>query len=97
MSSQEFALGLMKVLSTKHFPLQRPRRKVSLEVLLKAVSRFGCDTSQEDAYQTLNELKGKGLANTDPKILMREELATAEFEIWLTPLGRTELQKLLAT
>ena len=96
MSDPELQIGLMKLLSTKHFPLQRPRTKVKMDFLLKLLAKIGCETTVEPAYMNLNELKGKGYANTEPKILMKDEIATAEFELWLTPLGRTELQKRLA-
>ena len=35
-SNSELQLSLMKLLSTKHFPLQAPRRKVKLAMLVKA-------------------------------------------------------------
>lgn len=97
MSDPELQIGLMRLLGSKHFPLQRPRTKVKIDFLLKLLAKIGCETTVELAYMNLNELKGQGFANTEPKILMRDEIDTAEFEIWLTPLGRTELQKRLAS
>ena len=96
MSNAEVQLSLTKLLATKHFPLQKPRRKVKLEVLVKAVAKIGTAASSQEVFVNLNELKGRGHVNTEPKILLKEEAETAEFEIWLTPLGRTELKKKLA-
>ena len=64
--------------------------------LVQAMIKIGSEGSQEDIFGSLNMLKGRGLVNTNPKIMLREEVDTAEFEIWLTPLGRTELEKKLA-
>tara|TARA_B100000965_G_scaffold402221_1_gene427687 strand:- start:1392 stop:1682 length:291 start_codon:yes stop_codon:yes gene_type:complete len=96
MSNPELQLGLMKLLSTKHFPLQSPRRKVKLAQLEKAMEKIGSPTERGPLFENLCELKGRGYVNTIPKIILKEEAETAEFEVWLTPLGRTELQKKLA-
>ncbi len=95
MPKEEVQLGLMKLLSTKHFPLRAPRRSVKLEMLEKAMSKIGASTTSEELFANLVELKGRGYVNTIPKIILKEEALTAEFEVWLTPLGRTELQKKL--
>lgn len=95
MSKEEVQLGLMKLLSTKHFPLRAPRRSVKLEMLEKAMLKIGTATNPEELFANLVELKGRGYVNTIPKIILKEEAPTAEFEVWLTPLGRTELQKKL--
>jgi hypothetical protein len=95
MSKEEVQLGLMKLLSTKHFPLRAPRRSVKLEMLEKAMTKIGAATTSEELFANLVELKGRGYVNTIPKIILKEEAPTAEFEVWLTPLGRTELQKKL--
>lgn len=95
MSDPEVQLSLMKLLATKHFPLKGNRRKVKMDVLVTAVGKIGTATKPEVMFENLCELKGRGLVNTVPKIIMREEADTAEFEIWLTPLGRTELEKKL--
>ncbi len=92
MSDPELQLGIMKLLATKHFPLSKPRRSVKMAMLVKAMAKIGHPASQELIFENLNELKGRGYVNTDPKIMLREEVETAEFEIWLTPLGRTELK-----
>jgi hypothetical protein len=96
-SDPELQLGLMKLLATKHFPLQSPRPKLKLEKLLKALERvMGSPPDADTAFENLTELKGRGYVNTEPKIIMKDELDSVEFEIWLTPLGRTELGKKLA-
>ena len=95
MSNPEVQLGLMKLLSTKHFPLRAPRRMVKVGTLEKAMIKIGAATTSEELFNNLVELKGRGLVNTIPKIILREEALTAEFEVWLTPLGRSELQKKL--
>lgn len=95
MSNEDVQLGLMKLLSTKHFPLRAPRRSVKLEMLEKAMLKIGTATNSEELFANLVELKGRGYVNTIPKIILKEEAPTAEFEVWLTPLGRTELQKKL--
>lgn len=95
MSKEEVQLALMKLLSTKHFPLRAPRRSVKLEMLEKAMLKIGTATTTEELFANLVELKGRGHVNTIPKIILKEEAPTAEFEVWLTPLGRTELQKKL--
>lgn len=95
MSNKDLQLALMKLLSTKHFPLQAPRPKLKLEKVCKALERLGSTTDVGTAFENLNELKGRGFVNTEPKIILKDEIDTAEFEVWLTPLGRTELGKLL--
>lgn len=95
MSDQEVQLSLMKLLASKHFPLQSPRRKVKVDVLEKAVAKIGTPAPAGVLFENLVELKGRGYVNTIPKIILKEEVHEAEFEVWLTPLGRTELQKKL--
>ncbi len=97
MSDPDLQLNMMKLLSTKHFPLRAPRRKVKLDLLAKAVGKVagGDVTEITPLFDNLCELKGRGLVNTIPKIILREEADEAEFEIWLTPLGRTELERKL--
>lgn len=94
-SNSELQLSLMKLLSTKHFPLQAPRRKVKLDMLVKAMAKIGNACEGEALFENMIELKGRGYVNTVPKIILLEEASTAEFEVWLTPLGRTELMKQL--
>jgi len=64
-------------------------------MLEKAMLKIGTATNPEELFANLVELKGRGYVNTIPKIILKEEAPTAEFEVWLTPLGRTELQKKL--
>ncbi|MGE0709612.1 MAG: hypothetical protein AB7N76_23855 [Planctomycetota bacterium] len=96
MSDPALQLALMKLLSTKHFPLNSPRRKVKLDTLSKAMEKIGTPSALDPLFENLCELKGRGYVNTVPKIILKEESSTAEFEVWLTPLGRTELEKKLA-
>lgn len=95
MADSEIQLALMKLLASKHFPLLPPRRKVKVEVLEKAVAKIGTPTAGSQLFDELVELKGRGYVNTIPKIILKEEVQTAEFEVWLTPLGRSELEKKL--
>ncbi len=96
MADDAIQLSLMKILASKHFPLQAPRPKMKLAKLVAALSRLGTEASIDAAFVELCELKGKGWVNTDPKIILKDEVDTAEFEVWLTPLGRTELGKKLS-
>lgn len=95
MSDPELQLSLMKLLATKHFPLRAPRRKVKLAMLVKAMDKIGAPTEPMPLFDNLIELKGRGHVNTIPKIILKEESETAEFEVWLTPLGRSELSSRL--
>jgi hypothetical protein len=96
MSDPEVQIGLMKLLASKHFPLRAPRRKVNMVQLTKAMAKIGNPVDVTALFDNMVELKGRGYVNTIPKIIMRDEIETAEFEVWLTPLGRTELLKKLA-
>ncbi|MCO5171395.1 MAG: hypothetical protein M9894_34260 [Planctomycetes bacterium] len=96
MSQPELELALMKLLSMKHFPLKPPRPKLNVGKLAEALKRLGTETEVPPLFEALCTLKGRGLANTEPKIILKEEMTTALFEAWLTPLGSTELQKRLA-
>lgn len=87
--------SLLKLLCAK--PFQRdPRPKVTLAKLGKALERMEMSMSEQDLITTLQNAKGRGLANTLPKILMADEMATAEFQVWITPLGRQTLEQALA-
>lgn len=87
-------LALMRLLAMKHFPLKTPRPKVGIPKLTEALKRLGTDLPVDLVFEILCNLKGRGIANTEPKIIMKEEMHTAQFEVWLTPLGRTELERL---
>ena len=95
MSHETFNFNLMKLLTSKHFPLEPPRKKVKLGMLLKLLKKLGVEIEEETAFFELCQMKGTGVVNTNPKIIMKDEIDTAEFEIWLTPLGRTELVRQL--
>lgn len=94
--AKDLELGLMKLLAMKHFPLKPPRPKLTMGKVVEALKRLGTETTTPPAFEALCTLKGQGLANTEPKIIMKEEMETAQFEAWLTPLGRTELEKKLS-
>ena len=93
MSNPELQLGLMKLLSTKHFPLRSPRPTIKLEKLIAVLERIELTATKTELFDNMNELKGRGHVNTQPKIILKDEIEDAEFEVWLTPLGRTELAK----
>ena len=83
-SNPELQLALMKLLATKHFPLQQPRNSVKLAKLCMALGKILKEQVEAGvAFENLIELKGKGLVNTQPKIILKEEIETCEFEIWL--------------
>ncbi len=90
-------LEMMKLLSMKHFPLKPPRPKLTVQKMVDALKRLGTEAAVQAAFESLCTLKGQGLANTEPKIILKEEMTTATFEAWLTPLGRTELEKAIAS
>lgn len=96
MADENVQLALMKILASKHFPLQKPRPKLKMGKLVAALKRLDTDVGAEPTFVELCELKGKGWVNTEPKIILKDEMDTAEFEVWLTPLGRTELGKKLS-
>ena len=87
MSDPALQLNLMKLLSTKHFPLKDPRRKVKLDLLGKAVGKVagGQVPEMTALFDNLCELKGRGHVNTIPKIILKEEVDSVEFEICLPP------------
>lgn len=96
MAQPELELALMKLLALKHFPLKPPRPKLGMAKLQEALKRLGTTAEVQPLFEALCTLKGKGYANTEPKIIMKEEMTTAQFEAWLTPLGHTELEKRLS-
>jgi hypothetical protein len=96
MAQPELELALMKLLSMKHFPLKPPRPKLTMGKVVEALKRLNTETPVQPLFEALCTLKGRGLANTEPKIILKEEMTTASFEAWLTPLGHTELEKRLA-
>lgn len=87
-------MAFMRLLAMKHFPLKTPRPKVTVPKLTEALKRLGTEVPLPQAFETLCNLKGRGIANTEPKIILKEEMSSAQFEVWLTPLGRSELEKL---
>lgn len=92
-TAREVELPLLKMLAMKHFPLKPPRPKLTMAKVVEALKRLQAETDLPTAFEALCTLKGQGLANTEPKIILRDEIESATFEAWLTPLGRTELEK----
>jgi hypothetical protein len=91
----EIETELLKLLSTKHFT-KTPRPKVGLNKLAEALTRLGVTGVSPGALvEPLLALKGRGYAQTDPKIILKEEFPTAEFQVWPTPLGLSELTRRL--
>lgn len=85
--------ALMKILASG--PWQKAPRgpKLGLAKLAEALTRLGTQSQPNDVIEPLQTVKGRGWVQTDPKIILKEEWPTAEFQLWLTPLGKTELQK----
>ena len=91
----EIETELLKLLSTKHFT-KTPRPKVGLNKLAEALTRLGVTgVSPAALVEPLLALKGRGYAQTEPKIILKEEFPNAEFEVWPTPLGLSELTRRL--
>ncbi len=93
----DLSTELLKLLGTKHFTKPPPRPKVGLAKLAEALRRLGTPgIAPEAIVEPLLGLKGRGWAQTAPKIIMKEEFAEAQFEVWPTPLGLTELARRVA-
>lgn len=87
----DLQLDLLKLLTMNTFQ-RSPRPKVTVGKLESALGKIGVvGVTQADLVSALQLTKGRGYANTQPKILLPNELTTAEFEIWITPLGRDYL------
>jgi len=70
--------------------------KLKLDKLAEALTKLGTACKASEVIEPLNNAKGRGFMNTEPKIILKEEWPTVEFNIWLTPIGKTELQKRLS-
>jgi len=91
--SADLQIGLMKLLAMRHFPAKPPRPKLGMAKITEALKRLGTETTPEAAFDALCVLKGQGMAQTDPRIIEKAEIDSATFEVWLTPMGRTEAEK----
>ena len=90
----DLAIPLLKLLTASPFQ-RRPRPKVTVPKLVKALGRMNVEAVDVPSLvKTLQTVKARGFANTTPKILLPEEIDSAEFEIWLTPLGRDNLGRM---
>jgi hypothetical protein len=92
----DLKIPFLKLLTAKPFQ-KRPRPNVTVGKLHTAMGRMGNEVELEDLLATLQRMKGQGFANTIPKILLPDELASAQFQIWITPLGRDALHSALSS
>lgn len=91
----DLEIHFLKLMLAK--PFQRsPRPKVTTEKLITALGRMKVEVEEAAFLKTMQTLKGRGFVNTQPKILLPDELKTALFEIWITPLGKTNLSNALS-
>jgi hypothetical protein len=86
---------LMKLLQAGPWIKNPKGPKVGLAKIAEALSKLGTSCQATEIVEPLQTCKGRGYMNTEPKIILKEEWPTAEFQLWLTPLGKTELQKRL--
>ena len=91
----DIELALMKMLMAGPWQKAPKGPKLKLEKLAEALGKLGTPVQPADVVEPLNTAKGRGYMNTEPKIILKEEWPTAEFHLWLTPLGKNELQKRL--
>jgi hypothetical protein len=88
-------MALMKMLMTGPWQKNPKGPKLQLAKLAEALGKLGTPCQPTDVIEPLNTNKGRGFMNTEPKIILKEEWPTVEFNIWLTPIGKNELQKRL--
>ena len=88
-------MSLMKMLQMS--PWQKVPRgpKISLARISEALGKMSTPVPVDGIVEPLLNLKGRGWVQTDPKIILKEEWPTVEFQLWLTPLGKTELTRKL--
>lgn len=87
--------ALMKMLMAGPWQKNPKGPKLTLARLSEAMGKLGTPVKPADVVEPLNNAKGRGYMNTEPKIILKEEWPTVEFQLWLTPLGKNELQKRL--
>jgi len=89
--------ALMKMLMAGPWQKNPKGPKLTLARLSEAMGKLGTPVEATAVVEPLQNAKGRGYMNTDPKIILKEEWPTAEFQLWLTPLGKNELQKRMAS
>jgi hypothetical protein len=97
MQSPEIEVALMKILAAG--PWKNPDtpkgKRVGLKKLAEVLGKLGTPCQWKDLIDPIQTSKGRGYMNTDPKIIDAAEWEAIEFMIWLTPMGKAELQKRL--
>src|SRR5262245_14793904 len=66
---------------------------VSLALISKALEKIGSPCPPDQIIEPLLNVKGKGWVQTQPRIIEKQEWPKMNFQLWLTGLGMTELQK----
>jgi hypothetical protein len=89
----DLELPLMKMLQMGPWQKVPHGPKITLARIAEAMGKMGTAVAAPAIVEPLLNVKGRGWVQTDPKIILKEEWPTAEFQLWLTPLGKTELQK----
>jgi hypothetical protein len=89
--------ALMKLLMAGPWLKSPKGPKLGLKKLAEALNKLGTPVKPGDVIEPLQNAKGRGFMNTEPKIILNEEWAAAEFQLWLTPLGKNELEKRMAS
>ena len=86
--------ALMKLLMAGPWQRSPKGPKLGLNKLAEAMGKLGTPVDKPgDVIEPLQNAKGRGFMNTEPKIILKEEWPTVEFQLWLTPLGKNELEK----
>lgn len=96
----DLELAIMKMLTAGPWRrAETPRGpQLGLTKMAEALGKLGTPGVAPDMIiEPLQNVKGRGWVQTDPKIILKEEWPTAGFQLWLTPLGRTELERRLAS
>ena len=90
----DIELALMKMLTAGPWQKAPKGPKLGLPKIVEALGKLGTPGVKPDGMiEPLQNVKGRGWVQTDPKIILKEEWPTVEFNLWLTPLGKTELEK----
>jgi hypothetical protein len=97
MSADALETALMKLLMVGPWKTQQKGPKLGLNKLGEALGKLGTTVQPPAIVEPLLNTKGRGWIQTDPKIILKEEWPTAEFQLWLTPLGKNEIAKRLGT
>jgi hypothetical protein len=89
--------ALMKLLMAGPWQKAPKGPKLGLAKLAEALNKLGTPVKPDEVIEPLNNAKGRGFMNTEPKIILKEEWPTVEFNLWLTPLGKNELEKRMSS